>query len=101
MLTIAAEHAVEAADTLRRAALIDDPYLRADAIWEAVLRVESAAHHLRGRAASRCTDIARHLDEGCEKGAEPPVGDTLREYANTLEEECPGRERRRGGTTLA
>jgi hypothetical protein len=101
MLTIATEHAGEAADTLRRAALLDDPYLRADAIWEAVLRVESAAQHLRGRAASRCTEIARHLEEGCEKGAEPPVGDTLREYANTLEEECTGRERRRGGTTLA
>ncbi len=94
MLTIATEHAGEAADTLRRAALLDDPYRRADAIWEAVLRVESAAQHLRGRAASRCTDIARRLEEGCEKGAEPPVGDTLRKYANTLEEEVRGRKRR-------
>jgi hypothetical protein len=85
MLRIATEHAGEAADTLRRAALLDDPYLRADAVWEAVLRLESAAHHLRGHGAKICTDIARHLEEGCEKDVEAPAGDTLRGYADKLE----------------
>lgn len=85
MTAIAREHAAEAADTLRAAARIDDPYMRADAIWEAVLRVRSAADHLRGRAASRCTDIGRYLEEGCEGTAEPPSGDVLRNYARTLD----------------
>lgn len=85
MMSIAAEHAGEAADTLRRAALIDDPYLRADAIWEAVVRVHSAADHLRGRVATRCADIARYLEEGCDGTAEPPASDTLRGYARTLD----------------
>jgi hypothetical protein len=85
MPSIASEHAGEAADTLRSAAQIEDPYLRANAIWEAMLRVRSAADHLRGRAASLCTDIARYLEEGCEVAGEPLAADTLRGYAETLE----------------
>lgn len=85
MTDIAREHAAEAADTLRAAALIDDPYLRDDAIWEAALRVRSAADHLRGRPATRCADISSQLEEGCEGTAEPPGGNVLLSHARTLE----------------
>jgi hypothetical protein len=84
-MSIASEHAAEAADTLRRAASIADPYLRADAICEALLRVRSAADRLRGRAAASCEDIAHYLEEGCEGQDEPPGGDTLTAYARTLD----------------
>ncbi len=84
-MSLAGEHAGEAADTLRAAASIADPYLRADAIWEALTLVHSAADHLCGRAGAVCGDIARRLEEGCEGSAEPPAGDTLRVYAHTLD----------------
>jgi hypothetical protein len=84
-VSIAAEHVGEAADTLRAAALIADPYLRADAIWEAVERINSAAQHLGGREAACCAEIARRLEEGCDGSAEPPLGDSLRSYACTLD----------------
>ena len=84
-MSIAAEHMGEAADTLRAAALIADPYLRADAIWEAVERINSAAPHLGGREAACCAEIARRLEEGCDGSAEPPLGDSLRSYACALD----------------
>jgi hypothetical protein len=84
-VSIAAKHAGEAADTLRAAASIADPYLRADAIWEAVERINGAAPHLGGREAARCAEIARRLEEGCEGSAEPPLGTSLRSYAHTLD----------------
>jgi hypothetical protein len=84
-MSLATEHANEAADTLRAAALIDDPYLRADAIWEALEKVHSTADRLHGRSAAACGDIARYLEEGCDGTAEPPAGDTLRGYARTLD----------------
>ena len=84
-MSIAAEHMGEAADTLRAAALISDPYLRADAIWEAVERINSAAPRLGAREAACCAEIARRLEEGCDGSAEPPLGDSLRSYACTLD----------------
>ncbi|HEY2333627.1 MAG TPA: hypothetical protein VGH58_01295 [Solirubrobacterales bacterium] len=84
-MSIAAEHVGEAADTLRAAALIADPYLRADAIWEAMKRINSAAPYLGGREAACCAEIARRLEEGCEGSVEPPLGDSLRSYACTLD----------------
>lgn len=82
-MCVATEHLGEAADTLRQAALIGDPYLRADAIWEALERVRAAADHLRGRAASACGEITRLLEESCDGSAEPPVGEVLIGYART------------------
>jgi hypothetical protein len=84
-MSLAAQHAGEAADTLRAAALIDDPYLRADAIWEALERVHSAADRLCGRDAAACGEIARYLEEGCDGTTEPPADDTLRSFAHTLD----------------
>jgi hypothetical protein len=84
-VSVAAEHVGEAADTLRAAALIADPYLRADAIWEAVERINGAAQRLGGREAACCAEIARRLEEGCDGSAEPPLGDSLRPYACTLD----------------
>jgi hypothetical protein len=84
-VSIAAEHVGEAADTLRAAASIADPYLCADAIWEAVERINSAAQHLGGREAVCCAEIARRLEEGCDGSAEPPLGDSLRSYACALD----------------
>jgi len=72
-MSLPAEHAGEAADTLRRAALVDDPYLRADAIWEALIRVHCAADHLRGQLAARCGDIARYLEEAARQMASCPT----------------------------
>ena len=82
---IAGGHAGEAADTLRLAATIADPYMRADAIWEALERVRCAADRLRSRRAEACNDIARYLEAGCEGRDEPPGGETLEGYARTLE----------------
>jgi hypothetical protein len=84
-MSIASEHAGEAADTLRAAAGIADPYLRADAIWEALMRIDAAAEHLRGPAAARCGEIARGLEEGCEATMEPPRGEELLAHARVLE----------------
>jgi hypothetical protein len=82
---VAVEHAGEGADTLRRAILIEDPYLQADAVWEAALRARSAAEHLAGAAADRCIEIARQLEKGCEAdGQVLPVG-ALRACADSLD----------------
>jgi hypothetical protein len=87
MRAVAREHAGEAADTLRAAAGIDDPYLRADAIWEALERVRCAAEHLFECAAdaNRCNEIAHRLEEGCEGNREPLGAEELRGYARTLD----------------
>ncbi len=84
MRSAAAEHICEAADTLRHAATIADPYRRADAIWEAVVRLRSASGGLGGLAAERCEEIAHRLEEGCEADAELPDGDALKNYACRL-----------------
>jgi hypothetical protein len=84
-VSIASEHTGEAADTLRAAVGIADPYLRADAIWEALLRIDAAAEHLRGHAASRCAEIARRLEAGCEGVEEPPRGEELLAHVSALE----------------
>jgi hypothetical protein len=84
-MSIAAEHLGEAADTLRRALLIGDPYMRADAIWEALARIRSAGDRLCGAAACACLDVVRHLEEGCDGSAEPPEGATLIGYARILD----------------
>lgn len=83
--SLAAEHLGEAADTLCRAALIGDPYMRADAIWEAPAHVQSAAARLCGREARACLDIVGCLERGCDGSAEPPEGATLVGYARTLD----------------
>jgi hypothetical protein len=84
-MSIAAEHMGEAADRLRAAALIADPYLRADAIWEAVERINDAVEYLGAREAACCAEIARRLEEACDGSAEPPPGASLRSYACTLD----------------
>ncbi len=84
MTSAAAEHTGEAADTLRHAATIADPYRRADAIWEAVVRLHSASGCLGGLAAERCDEIAHRLEEGCEADAELPDADALKHYAHRL-----------------
>lgn len=85
MSAIATEHAGEAADTLRAAAEIGDPYLRADAIWEAAVRVQSAAAHLGGRAALRCSSIARGLEDSCEADGVALTPDALTALADQLD----------------
>ncbi len=85
MSAIAAEHAGEAADTLRRAADIADPYLRADAIWEAAVRVQSAAVRLAGKAAERCSSIARGLEDSCEADGTALTPDALTALADQLD----------------
>lgn len=82
---IATEHAGEAADTLRHAAGITDPYLRADAIWEAAVRVQSAAARLAGRAAERCSSIARGLEDSCEADGAALTADALTVLADELD----------------
>lgn len=85
MSEVAREHAAEAADTLRVAAGIADPYRRADAIWEAVERVNAATVRLCGRAAARSAEIARALEEGCEAGRRLPGGEELERCAGSLD----------------
>ena len=85
MTSIATEHAGEAAHTLRQASLIDDPYMRADAVWEAVVRVQQAAARLSGDAAAGCAAIAARLEEGCEAGGDTPTAGALRAYARRLD----------------
>jgi hypothetical protein len=85
MSEVAREHAGEAGDALRAAAGIADPYKRADAIWEAVERVNAAAPRLRGRAAARCAEIARALEEGCEAGRRLPGDLELGGHADALD----------------
>lgn len=82
---VAVEHAKEGADTLRRAILIEDPYLQADAVWEAAIRVRSAAGHLAGAAADRCIEIARQLEEGCEADGQALPVDALSDCADSLD----------------
>jgi hypothetical protein len=84
-MSIATEHAAEAADTLRAAAGIADPYKRADAIWEAVERINAAAERLGGRPAAGCAELARRLEEGCEAGREPPGAEELQRRARALD----------------
>jgi hypothetical protein len=82
---VAVEHAGEGADTLRRAILIEDPYMQADAVWEAALRARSAAEHLSGGAADRCIEIACQLEEGCEAAGQVLSADALRACADSLD----------------
>lgn len=82
---VAIEHAAEGADTLRRAILIEDPYMQADAVWEAALRARSAAGHLAGGAAARCIEIASQLEEGCEADGLVLSADVLRACAESLD----------------
>lgn len=84
-MSIAVEHAAEAADTLRAATRIADPYIRADAIWEAVERINAATERLRGRPAARCAELARRLEEGCQAGHEPPGAEELQRCARALD----------------
>ena len=84
-MSLADEHLGEAADGLRAAAMIADPYMRADAIWEAALRVESGGAHLQGRAAAVCDEIVRRLVDSCDGSDEPPAGAILIGYARTLD----------------
>lgn len=82
---VAIEHAGEGADTLRRAVLIEDPYMQADAVWEAALRARSAAEHLAGAAADRCIEIACQLEEGCEANGQALPVDALNACADSLD----------------
>jgi hypothetical protein len=84
-MRIASEHAGEAASALRAAAEVAAPYMRADAIWEALLRIDAAVDHLCGHAAERCAGIARRLEAGCEGTEEPPCGEALLADARVLE----------------
>jgi hypothetical protein len=84
-MSIAAEHVAEAADALRAAAGIADPYKRADAIWGAVERINAAAERLGGRPAACCAGLARRLEEGCEAGREPPNAEELQRHASDLD----------------
>lgn len=84
MTGAAAEHTGEAADVLRYAATIADPYQRADVIWEAVLRLRCASECLDGLGADRHSEIARRLEEGCEADGDLPGADALRRYARRL-----------------
>lgn len=84
-MSIAAAHANGAADRLRIAIPIADPYLREEAIWEAAERVRLAAHRLWGSRAEVCEEIAGRLEEGCEAGREPPPARILYGYARRLE----------------
>jgi len=84
-MSIAAEHAAEAADALRAAAGIADPYIRADAIWGEVERINAAAGRLGGRPAARCAELARRLEEGCEAGREAPGDEELQRCAGALD----------------
>jgi hypothetical protein len=84
MTGTAADHTGEAANTLRLAATIADPYQRADAIWEAVLRLRRASGCLGGLAARRCGEISRHLEEGCEASGTLPDAEAPKHYARCL-----------------
>lgn len=88
-MSTAAEYAAEAADTLRAAAGIADPYIRADAIWEALERIDAAAGRLRGRPGALCGEIARRLEEGCEANREPPGREELMRCARALDRISP------------
>jgi hypothetical protein len=87
---IAAEHAAGAADTLRAAADVGDPYLRGDAIWEAVERLRRAVLHLghcRGRSYRFFERFVGTLEEGCDGSAEPPADTALMALAQELDEQ--------------
>lgn len=84
-MSLAAEHAAEAADTLRTASRIADPYKRADVIWEAVEGINAAAGRLRGRSAARSAELAHLLEESCEAGGEQPGEAELDGYAEALD----------------
>jgi hypothetical protein len=85
MISIAAEHLREGADTLHRAILTADPYARADAVWEAAVRARCAAEHLYGCAAARCERIAALLEKCCEADRPAPSDDFLENNAECLE----------------
>jgi hypothetical protein len=85
---IATDHAAEAADTLRIAAGVDDPYLRGDAIWEAVERLRRTVLHLghcRDRRSGFFADLVEKLEEGCDGSAEPPAGPALSALAHEVD----------------
>ncbi len=87
---IATEHAAEAADTLRAAADVGDPYLRGDAIWEAVERLKRTVLHLghcRGRPSRFFLDLLGTLEGGCDGSDEPPAGPALKALAQELDEQ--------------
>lgn len=82
---IAVEHAGEGADTLRHALSIEDPYMQANAVWEAALRARSAAGFLSGEAAARCIEIASQLEEGCEADGQVLSAEALAACAEFLD----------------
>ncbi len=84
MTSTAVDHMEEAADTLRQAARIADPYQRADVIWEAVLHLRSASACFGDRVAQHCDEIARNLEEGCEANGTLPDAEALKHYARCL-----------------
>lgn len=85
-MTIAAEHAGEAADMLRTAVAIEDPYRRADVVWEALERVRCAAGHLPAAHSSVCTAVIARLDDGGDGSAEPIPDNALEECAHALDD---------------
>jgi hypothetical protein len=84
-MAIAAEHLGEGIETLRLAAAIPDPYKRADAIWEAIVRIRSAGEYLWGPKAVTCEALADALEAGCNGRSEPPAGAELLSRAAELE----------------
>jgi hypothetical protein len=79
------QYAANGADALRRAAGLEDPYLRADAVWEAVLYVRKAEDRLDGQAAAQCADVGRYLEEACEVSGRPVSSDVLTAYVEALD----------------
>jgi hypothetical protein len=76
-----AEDLSDAAMGLNRAAAIEDPYMRADAIWEAVQCLTACT----GPLASSAERIARRLEHGCDRSRLPPAGRELQRQARLLE----------------
>lgn len=90
-------HLSQARKSLLAATGIADPYKRADAIWEAVERINATARRLRGRPAVCCAELARQLEEGCEAGRELPDGEDLERCAHALDRIVPSPSAARPG----
>lgn len=79
----AAEAVAEAALIIRTASSIEDPYLRADRVWDAVERVRESFAHARTRA---CEELAFALEESCGGSEPPPTPEGLLRHARALED---------------
>lgn len=71
----------EAVEIIERASGIEDPYLRADGIWEAVECLDGYG----GAHSDFFTQVARDLEEECDGSRLPARGSELRRHARLLE----------------